>query len=228
MAYKKKTDTTASVASVKTAKIDEQPNVVVDEEKEKLKEQVAELSNQLSEMAELKAQIALMAQMLANKNEVTQPTKEDTKNERYITFVNMTRGGFTIRGTSMYRISEQFGTRDFLEHEAQVIVNNMGNAIRNGQLYIADAEFVAKNQLKDVYADLLSNETLKNLLNKDSSYVVEVFKSVSKGQQDIIVDMIENKKLNGQKVDANILVEIGELTGRDLISMQPLEDDKEG
>lgn len=186
----------------------------VDIEKEQLK----------NELAELKAQMAIMAQMMANNN--IDKSVEQKKEERYIKFVNMTRGGFTLKGSSTYRIPKQFGYRSFLEREAQIIVNNMGNAIRQGYLYIADAEFVEKNQLKDVYTNLLSDIQLEELLKKDASYVVEVYKNVSEGQRSIILGMIENKKLNNEKIDANILMEIGHITNKDLINIEPLDDEE--
>lgn len=190
-------------------------NQTVDTEKEQLK----------NELAELKAQMALMAQMMSNAQSNVAPVAE-SKEEKYITFVNMTRGGFTLKGSSMYRIPEQFGYRRFLEREAQVIVNNMGNAIKQGYVYITDADFVEKNQLKDTYSNLLSDKQLEELLNKDSSYVVDVYKNVSEGQKSIILGMIENKKLNSEKIDANILMEIGKLANKDLINLEPIEDEE--
>lgn len=199
----------------KTTKVvkEENPVEVVDNEKEQLKK----------ELEELKAQMQLMVQMMGNSNK--QPVEKEDKEERYIKFVNMTRGGFTLRGTSMYRIPEQFGYRKFLEHEAKIIVNNMGNAIRQGYIYIADADFVEKNQLKDVYANLLSDKQLEELLNKDASYVVEVYKNVSEGQKSIILGMIENKKIKSEQIDANILLKIGKLANKDLINLEPIEDE---
>lgn len=193
--------------------------VIVDNEKEQLKNELAELK------AKMEAQMALMAQMMSNAQSNVAPVAE-SKEEKYITFVNMTRGGFTLRGSSMYRIPEQFGYRRFLEREAQVIVNNMGNAIKQGYVYITDADFVEKNQLKDTYSNLLSDKQLEELLNKDSSYVVDVYKNVSEGQKSIILGMIENKKLNSEKIDANILMEIGKLANKDLINLEPIEDEE--
>lgn len=210
---------------------------VENKEKEKEQKPIASVENQLpvvdpekeqlkNEMKDLKAQIALMAQMLANAQKPAAPVAED-KEDRYITFVNMTRGGFTLRGSSTYRIPEQFGYRRFLEREAKVIVNNMGNAIKQGYVYITDADFVEKNQLKDVYANLLSDKQLEELLTKEASYVVEVYKNVSEGQKSIILGMIESKKLNSEKIDANILMEIGRLANKDLINIEPINDEEE-
>ena len=181
-----------------------------------------------SEFSQMKAQMETLMQMMAmgsigNK----QPSK---KEEKYITFVNMTKGKFVLKGSSYYTIDEQFGTRRFIEREARMIVNNMPKSIRDGKIYILDADFVKDCELEDVYADLLSDKQMKELLTKKPSYVVEVYKNANKAQKQIIVDMIENKKLNGEDVDANILLQIGELSGKNLIEITPIENEnvKEG
>ena len=179
-----------------------------------------------SEFDQMKAQMETLMQMMAmgsigNK----QPSK---KEEKYITFVNMTKGKFVLKGNSYYTIDEQFGTRRFIEREAKMIVNNMPQSVREGKVYILNADFVKDCELEDVYVDLLSDKQMKELLTREPSYVAEVYKNANKAQKQIIVDMIENKKLNGEDVDANILLQIGQLSGKNLIEIASIEDMKEG
>lgn len=179
-----------------------------------------------SEFDQMKAQMETLMQMMAmgsigNK----QPSK---KEEKYITFVNMTKGKFVLKGSSYYTIDEQFGTRRFIEREAKMIVNNMPQSVREGKVYILNADFVKDCELEDVYVDLLSDKQMKELLTREPSYVAEVYKNANKAQKQIIVDMIENKKLNGEDVDANILLQIGQLSGKNLIEIASIEDMKEG
>lgn len=210
------------------------PDSTTEKEKENevLKTQQAQAQETVtiskSEFDQMKAQMETLMQMMAmgsigNK----QPSK---KEEKYITFVNMTKGKFVLKGSSYYTIDEQFGTRRFIEREARMIVNNMPKSIRDGKIYILDADFVKDCELEDVYVDLLSDKQMKELLTKKPSYVVEVYKNANKAQKQIIVDMIENKKLNGEDVDANILLQIGELSGKNLIEITPIENEnvKEG
>ena len=194
MAYKKPDSTTEK----------EKENEVLETQQAQAQETVT-ISK--SEFDQMKAQMETLMQMMAmgsigNK----QPSK---KEEKYITFVNMTKGKFVLKGSSYYTIDEQFGTRRFIEREARMIVNNMPKSIRDGKIYILDADFVKDCELEDVYVDLLSDKQMKELLTKKPSYVVEVYKNANKAQKQIIVDMIENKKLNGEDVDANILLQIG-------------------
>lgn len=181
-----------------------------------------------SEFDQMKAQMETLMQMMVMG--AIGGKQESKKEEKYITFVNMTKGKFVLKGSSYYTIDEQFGTRRFIEREARMIVNNMPQSVRDGKIYILDADFVKDCELEDVYVDLLSNKQMKELLTKEPSYVAEVYKNANKAQKQIIVDMIENKKLNGEDVDANILLQIGQLSGKNLIEIAPIgdEDMKEG
>lgn len=181
-----------------------------------------------SEFDQMKAQMETLMQMMVMGG--IGGKQESKKEEKYITFVNMTKGKFVLKGSSYYTIDEQFGTRRFIEREARMIVNNMPQSVRDGKVYILDSDFVKDCELEDVYVDLLSNKQMKELLTKEPSYVAEVYKNANKAQKQIIVDMIENKKLNGEDVDANILLQIGQLSGKNLIEIAPIadEDMKEG
>ena len=213
---KKKTET----ASVSKENIEN--NKIVDKEKELLKEKIA---LQEKEMADLKAQMELLLKSLSNKEE----KKEDNtakNNKKTIKFINMTTGGFTIRGTRLYHLDKQFDFQVFSENEARVIVNNMPNSIANGQLYIADHDFIEACELDYVYENLIDDKTLKNLLNKNSEDVCEIYKNASDFQKKIIVDMVTEKQINQEKIDANVLVDLGKLCGIDFMKIEPLEKEE--
>lgn len=170
-----------------------------------------------AQIAEMKAQMELMAQIMANKP--TEPAN-NAKKDRMITFVNLTNGTAILRGNQFWELEGRYASRSFLEREARIIVNNMPNMIRSGMVYIADSQFVQENDLSDVYMNMLSDTDMKNLLAKDASYVIDVYKNVSEGQKQIIIDMILEKRRAGEKVDGNILTELGELCGKDLIHVE--------
>lgn len=180
-------------------------------------EDISENEALKAQIAEMKAQMELMAQMMANKsNELVR----SAQNDRMITFVNLTNGTAILKGNQNWALEGQYASRSFLEREARIIVNNMPNMIRSGMVYIADSQFVQDNDLADVYMNMLSDTDLKNLLAKDASYVIDVYKNVSDGQKQIIIDMILEKRRAGEKVDGNILTELSELCGKDLIHVE--------
>lgn len=168
-----------------------------------------------AQIAEMKAQMEMMAKMMSmQKQTESQP---ETKSERMVTFVNLTNGVAVLRGNQNWTLDGQYSSRAFLEREARIIVNNMPNMIRSGMVYITDAQFVRDNDLSDAYLNMLSDEEMKTLLSKDAKYVVDVYKNVADGQKQIIVDMIIEQRKSGVKIDSNILVELSELCGKDLV-----------
>ncbi len=194
---------------------------IVDKEKELLKNKISE---QEKEMANLKAQMEMLLKAVSNNNLDTQ--KETKNNKKTIKFINMTTGGFTIRGTRLYHLDKQFDYQVFSESEARIIVNNMPNSVANGQLYIADHDFIEECELDYVYENLIDDKTLKNLLSKNSEDICEIYRNASEFQKKIIVDMVIEKQINEEKVDANILVDLGKLCGIDFMKIEPLEKEE--
>lgn len=173
------------------------------------------------QIEEMKAQMAfLMGQVSAQATVDTTPKKD-----RNIPIVNLTPGNFNLKGSQIWKLKGQFDQRVFLEREARIILNNMQNAIRSGMVYIADAQFVEENDLAEAYQYLLSDAKLKNLLDNSPNYVIEIYKNASSSQQEIIIKMIVDKKQRGESVDGNVLVELGRLSGKDLVS---IESEQEG
>ena len=205
----------------RTTKVKETANAekVVEDKKSNVEQENEYLKNQLEE---LKAQMALMAQMIANGKQNS--VDESKKNKRRIAFYNMTPNTLILKGTRSHRIEGQFNKDSYPENEAAAIVANMPNAIRDGLVYIADSKFIEEQELDAIYETILSDKQLKELLNHDSNYVVDMYKSAGPGQQDIIIDMIVQKRLNGEMVDANILMQLGSLSKRDLMNIEPLTE----
>lgn len=188
------------------------------EENEALKAKIAEQEQQ---MADLMAQIKVMMQAQA----ATNPVNIEEKAARGIKFISLVPGGLTLKGNRMYHIDKQFGYKMIPESEARAILSNMPNTIASGMVYIADKEFVNKNDLSGVYEEILSDKQLKGLLQQNANDVCEIYKQASMAQREIIVDMVVNRKLNGLPIDANIVVEIGKLCGKDLMSITPEEEE---
>ena len=183
----------------------EKVTIAVDAEKEELRKQVAE---QQKQMEELMAQMKLMAEMVSNKGNTTERPANERRN---ITFINMVNGGMNLKGTRYYHIDKQFGSKVVTDSEARVILNNMPNTIQSGLVYINDIDFIKENGLEDYYNGLINDKTLKTLLDKDCDEVVEVYNSANSEQKKIILDMVVSRRLNGEKIDANTVIELGKL-----------------
>lgn len=180
----------------------------------------AKIAEQEQQMADLMAQIKVMMQAQA---QTVVPVEE--KKARSIKFISLVQGGLSLRGNRMYHIDKQFGYKMIPEGEATAIVSNMPNTIANGLVYIADKDFISRMELDGVYEEILSDKQLKDLLQKNANDVCEIYKQASPAQKEIIVDMVINRKLNGLPIDANIVVEIGKLCGKDLMGITPEEEE---
>nr|DAG40210.1 MAG TPA: hypothetical protein [Caudoviricetes sp.] len=210
------TNKSTTTTSKTTTKKEAAP--VVDKEKEQLKAQLAE---QQKRMEEMMAQMQVLMQAQSNS---TTPTKSVNFNKQ-IVFINMTSGGLNLKGTRMYHIDNQFGTKSVQESEARVIVANMPNTIANGYVYIPDNEFLESCNMSGIYDGMLNDEQMKTLLNQDANYVCDVFENATDSQKRIIIDMVSDRQLNGKPVDANILVRLGKLCGVDFLNIEPLEEE---
>ena len=196
----------------------EKVTIAVDAEKEELRKQVAE---QQKQMEELMAQMKLMAEMVSNKGNTTERPANERRN---ITFINMVNRGMNLKGTRYYHIDKQFGSKVVTDSEARVILSNMPNTIQSGLVYINDVDFIKENGLEDYYNGLINDKTLRTLLDKDCDEVVEVYNGANSEQKKIILDMVVSRRLNGEKIDANIVVELGKLCGKHFMDYEPLEE----
>lgn len=183
------------------------------------------IAEQANEIAELKAQIALL--MKAQKASAqTSAVESAPKKKKSITIINLFAGGLTVKGNSYYHFDKQFDKRAFSEAEATAIVNNMPNAAREGIFYITDAQFVEDNDLSDAYENMIDDVKMKTILSLDANSVLVLYKNASEAQKTIIENMIVNGRLNGEALDANILVELGKITGKNYMEIETM--DKEG
>lgn len=183
------------------------------------------IAEQANEIAELKAQIALL--MKAQKASAQTTTVESApKKKKNVTIINLFAGGLTVKGNSYYHFDKQFDKRAFSEAEATAIVNNMPNAAREGIFYITDAQFVEDNDLSDAYENMIDDVKMKTILSLDANSVLVLYKNASEAQKTIIENMIVNGRLNGEALDANVLVELGKITGKNYMEIETM--DKEG
>lgn len=184
-----------------------------------------EITEQAKEIAELKAQIALLMNMQKSSAQ-TVTVEAKPKKKKNITIINLFAGGLTVKGNSFYHFSKQFDKHAFSEGEAIAIVNNMPNAAREGLFYITDAEFVEDNDLSYAYENMISDAQMKSILSLDANSVLVLYKNATESQKQIIEGMIVDGRLSGTPIDANILVQLGEITGKNYMEIEKM--DKEG
>ena len=194
--------------SKKTTKTDD---VIIDKEKEELKNKLEELEKKFAEL-------------LAKQGAQVVETPAQPKAKKNIKIINLTRGEMYLRGSRIHKFDKQFDSRVFTESEVRQIYANMPKTLAEGWVYIADKEMVEELELVDAYSTLLDEKTLKMLLEKNPKEVIEIYKNANDFQKNIIVGMIEDAKMHGRYVDANIVIEIGKLCGKELMDIEPLKE----
>lgn len=194
--------------SKKTTKIDD---VTIDKEKEELKNKLADLEKKFAEL-------------LAKQNNQVVETSAQPKAKKNIRIINLTRGEMYLRGSRIHKFDKQFDSRVFTDSEVRQIYANMPKTLAEGWVYIADKDMVDELELTDAYSTLLDEKTLKILLEKNPKEVIEIYKNANDYQKNIIVGMIEDAKMRGYYVDANIVIEIGKLCGKELMDIEPLKE----
>lgn len=145
--------------------------------------------------------------------------------EKMIRFISLAKGSVMLKGTANrpYEIEGQYNDRTFTETEAKAICTLMGGYMREGYVYIDDAQFVKSVGLGEAYRNMLSPEALQNLFDKSPEVVVSAYETASDGQKKIILDMIFDKQNKGETVDANIVQRLSKLSGVDLMSISDEE-----
>ena len=218
MARHKKESAVNQAVDVSASTITDKIAAEVVDETAELKAKLAAQENQMAEM------MAKMQEMMNAQMSVAAPVVADNKPTRSIKFINLASGGLTLKGNRFYHMDKQFDSRMIPESEARAIVNNMPNTMVSGVVYIADADFVREVELDGTYADMLSDAQIKALLHKSAAEVCEIYRNASDTQKRIIVDMVSDRRLEGLPVDANIVVELGKLCGKDLMGIEPEDE----
>ena len=177
-----------------------------------------------AEIESLKEQIRKLQKYIDNMQQPKVPEIKEQKTKRSIKFINLCNGSIVLKGNRFWTIDGQFNSRAIPEADARVIVSTMPNLITSGMICVPDKDFLAEYDIDDSYDGVLNDKALKTLLSKNTDDIVEIYKNASDEQKNIIVDMISERKLHNQRVDANVLVEIGKLCGRDLSQIEPMED----
>ena len=177
-----------------------------------------------AEIESLKEQIRKLQKYIDDMQQPKIPEIKEQKAKRSIKFINLCNGSIVLKGNRFWTIDGQFNSRAIPEADARVIVSTMPNLITSGMICVPDKDFLAEYDIDDSYEGVLNDKALKTLLSKNTDDIVEIYKNASDEQKNIIVDMISERKLHNQRVDANVLVEIGKLCGRDLSQIEPMED----
>lgn len=171
------------------------------------------------EIAELKAQIALLVQNAAA-NQQIQPVQENLNDpDRDILVVSLTRGllNLSTKGHGhgeVYRFND-FGDDQMIPYgDLKEIIRSNKKFTTNGNFYICDETVIEKQRLKKAYEKIVSKEQFDSLFTEKKDKFIKLFDKMTTSQQLIFSDILTDKLVNDEDVDANIVRLVADKTGK--------------
>lgn len=115
-------------------------------------------------------------------------------------------------GRAKYRF-EKFGEpKSIIYQDILQIIEQYRSFMQKGMFMILDQRVIDRHGLHEIQSKVLSKEQLEKII-EGSKDAVEIFKSSSEEQQEIIMGMITRRLVNDPKsVDLNVVDEISRLT----------------
>ena len=200
--------------------------IEVKETKKTTKKNDDELTAILAQMKAMQEQIEKLSKEkdIADKiiESFQSKKEEELSQDEDILVISQTVGLLTLstkgdgNGT-LYSFPEFGYSQEIPFYDLKEICRNMPNFAQQGIFYIVNKQAVDKLRLTNYYNRILSNEDMLNLFEKDSETIVELFKLASELQKKQIIGLIEDKIINKENIDLNVLREIDELAGTILV-----------
>lgn len=194
-------------------------------------ESITKENNELkAQMSQMQEQMNTLLQQFAMLNLSGQNFNQQDKDIDVVSLVNATLL-ISTNGRSdgkVYKFTKQFESRPIPESDLKEIVRAMPRTAREGYFYILDSDFIRNNGLSSSYRNILTQTEMANIFSLNSKEFMEKYSYVSDAQKKIIENMLINKRLMNEDVDANIMLALQKTTGRNYMGIEPLENMKEG
>lgn len=176
-------------------------------------------------IAEQQAQIEeLMKIIQGGMNAVAPITNtEDINADEDILVVSLTPNKLNLvgsDGSTLFSFDAMYEEQYIDYASLKEIVRVNRDMAKNGRFYILDEKAVNKLRLKNNYKNVLTPEQMKQILSSNTEHAVELYKLANATQQQTILDVVRQAKFNGKDVDYNLLRELGELSGVNLIDAE--------
>lgn len=176
---------------------------------------------------EQQKQIEALMEMIKNQQSAmavtTKPVSNDIDMDEEILVISLIPNKLNLTGRdgSVLFSFDHMYEEQYVDYSSlKEIVTANRQMAKNGRFYIMDERVVNKLRLKNDYKNILSPEQLKEILVGNVNSAVELYKMAPKGQKSVIIELVKDKKFNGGGVDYNLLKDLGELCGVDLVNIE--------
>ena len=189
------------------------------------KQEKTDITTLEKKIAEQQAQIEeLMKIIQSGMNAVAPITNtEDINTDEDILVVSLTPNKLNLvgsDGSTLFSFDAMYEEQYIDYASLKEIVRVNRDMAKNGRFYILDEKAVNKLRLKNNYKNVLTPEQMKQILSSNTEHAVELYKLANATQQQTIIDVVKQAKFNGKDVDYNLLRELGELSGVNLIDAE--------
>jgi uncharacterized protein YjgD (DUF1641 family) len=176
-------------------------------------------------IAEQQVQIEELMKIIQSSMNAVAPitNTEDINADEDILVVSLTPNKLNLvgsDGSTLFSFDAMYEEQYIDYASLKEIVRVNRDMAKNGRFYILDEKAVNKLRLKNNYKNVLTPEQMKQILSSNTEHAVELYKLANATQQQAILDVVRQAKFNGKDVDYNLLRELGELSGVNLIDAE--------
>ena len=161
---------------------------------------------------------------------IYEPTEEIIQQDSYIRVMSLIPFPLNLStkegGQGTVKRFTRFGEiKNILLRDLMDIIDNHQNFLENGYFYILSKTFIRQNGLDEIYSKILTKDKIEQILAMNSDEAVEIFQAASKGQQDMIIQMLIIKlRDNPESVNLNVIDKISRLSKVNIVEI--VEDAK--
>ena len=180
-----------------------------------------------AQLEEQRKQIEMLMNALQNNTAVNNNTNnnvsDDISAEEEILVMSLTPNKLNLVGDGgavLFSFDEMY-EEQFIDYASlKEIVRLNRDMARNGRFYILDERVVNKLRLKNNYKNVLNPEQLKKILSVDVNKAIELYKMANDVQKRTIIELVKQSKFKGDTIDYNLLGELSNLSGINLIEIE--------
>lgn len=174
-----------------------------------------------AEMEEMKRQIELLTKAVTNQTVSIDTSSDSIDLDEDIDVISLCNGKLNLStgGFGKGEIYEFFSFGEIVPvpfRNLKEIVKNNKSFLEKGYYFVDSQKARKALRITSIYEKLPKAQELIELLNKDQNVVSTTLKRMTIEQKTMIASIVVGKLFNNEKIDMNIVKEIGDSVGKDL------------
>jgi len=122
------------------------------------------------------------------------------------------------RNKRIYRFTHLGQEKRIMYQHLVDIIETHPTFTDNGLFYIMNKDVVRRHGLDDAYEKILTHREIGQIIDDDTDIALGIFTNGNERQQGYIAEIIENKMVNDEVVDMNLVYYVGQATGIDILA----------